>query len=912
MDAKYFEGRLLALECNHTQIKSQLESTERKIAELKTELQHLNFEKSGEQDEAIFQNQNSGIKSSIIPEVQTPKETPPALPVENKVKDHRKRFTKSVSETKEKVLKVHQENKFDFSKLELNFGRIWLVRLGIVSLLTGLIFLSNYAYKNFIMEWGAMPRVIGLYLLSLVLLFLGSYFEKKKENLKNYGRVLAAGGLAVFYYTSYAAHHMERLQVIDSPLLGGIVLAGSALACLGYALYKKSDITAILSIILAFYATSINPIGSFTLISSTFLTAVGVILLLKLKNTTIGFTTLICSYASYTYWQLAVNQTESPHAHYFLIGYWVLSAIAYFAARDTIKKELQVLYASVNHSAFFLLFSISSPPFGVLNPSWQFSAIFGSLLIALSFVIRYFQTHDHNNVQTHLGKGIGLITLALCIGLEGTSLAISLAIQAGVLLILSYVRKNTLLEVAGTLTLASSFFVYFAYFATCSPIQHAILATLFILISIGSGITLTRNEDTDRISRGLPLLFGLVALTAFTCSLSLSSIHTVLILLTLALLGQSSVFLKQKWNKLPELPILSHLFTLVSFVKVFEFEEIYAIDFGIISLILVAITTIHCSLRLKNKEHVFHAVYLALFNVSFFITLLATENANLVLCILAAVGLAYHYLFTKCKIKSFQVLGLFHYLLNGFVMLLALAVSRDVSPLSYGLVALSPFIHYLAVRGNYLPLTPFIKPYLTTVFAASTYAWLSIQYTDTQLIITILALTLFYIEERKQLTSLSVIGFTYLVLAVINMQELPQFSQYLIAGSPVAAYFIVQVQKNRKLQPAILITLAVFGSILLWITASQHVLTIYGSSGLSITWAILGFLILSLGLVTKTATFRTIGFIVLGCCILHVYGVDVWRLTALVRILSFIVLGLVLLLAGYFYCRKTDTNESSS
>ncbi len=33
---------------------------------------------------------------------------------------------------------------------EINFGQTWLVRIGVLSLLTGLIFLSTYAYQNWL------------------------------------------------------------------------------------------------------------------------------------------------------------------------------------------------------------------------------------------------------------------------------------------------------------------------------------------------------------------------------------------------------------------------------------------------------------------------------------------------------------------------------------------------------------------------------------------------------------------------------------------------------------------------------------------------------------------------------------------------------------------------------------------
>lgn len=47
--------------------------------------------------------------------------------------------------------------------------------------------------------------------------------------MRQYGRVLLAGGAAAIYYTAYAAHYVDGLRVIQSPVLGGgllLMLAG--------------------------------------------------------------------------------------------------------------------------------------------------------------------------------------------------------------------------------------------------------------------------------------------------------------------------------------------------------------------------------------------------------------------------------------------------------------------------------------------------------------------------------------------------------------------------------------------------------------------------------------------------------------------------------------------------------------
>ena len=95
------------------------------------------------------------------------------------------------------------------ASFEMRLGTYWLVRIGVVMLLTGLVFLGTYAYKNYIDKAGPGGKVALLYVASGLLLGVGRWLEKreKKQSLKNYAQVLFAGGLAAVYFTTYAAHY---------------------------------------------------------------------------------------------------------------------------------------------------------------------------------------------------------------------------------------------------------------------------------------------------------------------------------------------------------------------------------------------------------------------------------------------------------------------------------------------------------------------------------------------------------------------------------------------------------------------------------------------------------------------------------------------------------------------------------
>src|SRR5438034_207969 len=105
--------------------------------------------------------------------------------------------------------------------MEMMVGRFWLVRIGIVTLPTGFVFLGNYACKSWIATLGPGGKLALLTLAAMVLGGAALYLYRKHEGLRNYARVLGAGAGALGYYCAYAAHFVEHLRVITSPTAGG-------------------------------------------------------------------------------------------------------------------------------------------------------------------------------------------------------------------------------------------------------------------------------------------------------------------------------------------------------------------------------------------------------------------------------------------------------------------------------------------------------------------------------------------------------------------------------------------------------------------------------------------------------------------------------------------------------------------
>ena len=194
---------------------------------------------------------------------------------------------------------------------ELRFGRIWLVRLGIALLVTGLVLLGNFAYKNWIRDLPAGVRLAALYFGSLLISGTGIYLGTK-ETLRRFGDVLLAGGLAFFYWCTFAAHHVPRLQVVESPVTAGVLLLGAAGVIVGVSLRRESRVTATMGLLLACYSTILQPLGWLSAISNVILAIAGTAFMRRPGWAMPGIASLAGTYIAFFCWQIAGGHGGRP------------------------------------------------------------------------------------------------------------------------------------------------------------------------------------------------------------------------------------------------------------------------------------------------------------------------------------------------------------------------------------------------------------------------------------------------------------------------------------------------------------------------------------------------------------------------------------------------------------------------
>lgn len=145
-----------------------------------------------------------------------------------------------------KTIDLGSDNRPEQPSLETKIGLYWLHKIGIVSLVFGIVFLIMYSFTLM----GAGAKLLIGAAVSLVLILSGERMAEK-EKQQWYGQGLVAGGWSLAYFTAYAAYYLPNVQVISSLLFETIFLLAVAAGSLLSAIRARSEIMSILSISLA-------------------------------------------------------------------------------------------------------------------------------------------------------------------------------------------------------------------------------------------------------------------------------------------------------------------------------------------------------------------------------------------------------------------------------------------------------------------------------------------------------------------------------------------------------------------------------------------------------------------------------------------------------------------------------------
>ncbi len=143
---------------------------------------------------------------------------------------------------------------------ETRLGANWLSKLGVAAMVIGLALFVGYSFTTM----GAAGRVAMASLVSGAMLGGGILFERR-EQFRTLGRGLIAGGWAGAYLTAFAAYGVEAARVVNSPGLATVLLFVVAGGMIAHSLRYRRQALTTLAFVLAALALGISDSFGFAL-----------------------------------------------------------------------------------------------------------------------------------------------------------------------------------------------------------------------------------------------------------------------------------------------------------------------------------------------------------------------------------------------------------------------------------------------------------------------------------------------------------------------------------------------------------------------------------------------------------------------------------------------------------------------
>jgi hypothetical protein len=817
------------------------------------------------------------------------------------------------------------------------------VRIGIVVVLTSLVFFGNLAYHNYLSQLGPGGKVALLYLTGAALLGGGIWWQRKaaKESLRNYGQVLFAGGLAAVYFTTYAAHYSERLRVIASPELDGVLLLAWAGFIAWIADRKKSAVLALFGVGLAYYTSFISrSVEFFTLYSNLVLTLTAVVFLVRNRWATVTFGSLVATYAGYGFWRFfdgsAWHWAGPDQALWFgagfLMAYWLVFTAGVFLSRDQkFAGQSRASLLTLNNGAFFTMFLLTM--FQMRQGRfWEFLLIYGAVLLALAVVSGRVLRQEPLAMNAYLTQGLLLVTIGLITKFAGLQLALMLASESVILLMLGQQRKNIVL-LAGAF-LAAGLAVGWGV----DGMRQNEPAGVYLAIGLG-GLMMANTLMVHRRSvAGFPALlrppaayFTILALVIWLVATwdNTSREHFPLVLTAEGAVLTFSIYLL----RVREITLLAQGYVVLAqiFWLVTTFENSATPPWwNPLSLLAITLGLSHWWQKQKvlalraEIETLWQGVYaLAIIGVLYVWLSPQVEPPGwLALTSLLAVGLTAYGVITRAWLIA--ACGQIFIILSGaqFVVQLAQAEPPWRFPLApiaaLGLLSFSTLQWFRrkpeAGPRVRLPLLQIALVYRWVALAMS--LWWICQYIPARERIWLLALLGLWIflwagfrRSRESLLFGAVFTAAAVVLFWLPLVETPKvYWPNLVAIIALLA----QRQAARRmpdryvLPPVVHNAVIIIGGLSLWLFVSRWVRQYAGGFYLTASWSGLALALFTTGIVLRERMYRWLGLAILGCALGRVVVFDIWRLEQLYRILSLLALGIVLLVLGFIYNKYQD------
>lgn len=128
---------------------------------------------------------------------------------------------------------------------EARLGAWWATRVGALLAVIGLVFFAVYVSRN----TPPIVKLAELLLAAVAVFFAGLRLERK---VPRFGSVLTGAGLALFYFSAFAAYAIPATKVMADPRLAALVQLLAVVLILGFATWRRSETHATVAVGLGF------------------------------------------------------------------------------------------------------------------------------------------------------------------------------------------------------------------------------------------------------------------------------------------------------------------------------------------------------------------------------------------------------------------------------------------------------------------------------------------------------------------------------------------------------------------------------------------------------------------------------------------------------------------------------------
>ncbi len=345
---------------------------------------------------------------------------------------------------------------------EVEVGSNWLNKIGVLVVVIGLALGVSYSFT----QLGPAGRVGVAYAMSFAMLGAGIAFARR-EQYRNYAYGLVAGGWAGLYFTTYAMHGVEAARVIDSEWLATSLLVAVAAGMVGHSLRYRSQTVTVLAFVVAYATLSMTPLTMFALVAAIPLAASVLAVGQRFGWAGVSALGIAATYGLIALRGIGVAGTlerESFAPAVILAAYWAtfeLADILGLAARrvtDAVARPLGALNAVGFTGALVIV-----APIGDASGLSSYLAVLGAFYLASAIVRRRVlgaqELATGNDATTvtsfHLAMAMSALLILWSTGtrFDGSRLTLGWLLEAELVFVAGLVLRDEVLRRLGSLIL---------------------------------------------------------------------------------------------------------------------------------------------------------------------------------------------------------------------------------------------------------------------------------------------------------------------------------------------------------------------------------------------------------------------------------------------------------------------------